>query len=105
MTYLGVLPGSVTDNDLNLQFLLMRVATTGFYIGPNVGVAIFTGSIDNSSLSVDSTTRFEAGAQTGYEVFLSDGFSVGPDVRWEHIFGSQTLQNQLKFTLQLAAHF
>jgi hypothetical protein len=91
-------------NDINLEMLFMRIGNSGFYIGPNVGLAIRTVSEDGVDGASTSFTDFEAGGSVGYEVFLSDGFSIGPDVRYEHIFGDSKL-NCLKFTLAGTIHF
>jgi hypothetical protein len=102
--------GSATAaiNDLNLQMLFMRVNNSGFYFGPNVGLAIITAS---NSVASDSTSKLEAGLGLGYEFFLSDGFSIGPDVRYEHLFigdnggSTSTAYNVLKFALAGNFHF
>ena len=100
------------DNNISLQMLFMRVANSGFYFGPSVGLDIIGGSIDIGSadqvpgetFSVDSRTYFEAGAQIGYDVYLGDTFSVGPEVRYQHLFGDAK-ENLIKFTLDGAFHF
>lgn len=91
-------------NDLNLQMLFMRLANSGFYFGPNVGLAIFSTSYDSGAPGY-SNSNFEVGASAGYEAYLTDSFSIGPDVRYEHVFGdSPTKLNALKFTLQGTIH-
>jgi hypothetical protein len=98
--------GSTTTayNDLNLQMLLMRIGNSGFYFGPNIGLSIISFSTDILGTSFSSsTTNFEAGAGAGYEVYFSDGFSIGPDVRYEYVFGNKI--SELKFTLAGAIHF
>ena len=89
-------------NDINVQMLFMRVGTTGFYFGPNIGLAINTLS-DGTTSTSDS--RFEAGAGFGYEFFMTDGFSIGPDVRYEHVFVPSIAYNTLKFDLAFNLHF
>ena len=101
-SYISGITGTL--NDLNLQMLLMRVGNSGFYFGPNIGLAISTISYDNFPALNGSTSKFEAGAGFGYEFFLSDGFSIGPDVRYEHIF-TDTANNIMKFTLAGNFHF
>jgi len=91
-------------HDLNAQLLLTRVGGSGFYVGPNAGIAIF--SVGATGLGVGastSTSYIEAGAQAGYDLFLSPSFSIGPDVRYEHIFTIEG--NVLKFALQAGLHF
>jgi hypothetical protein len=95
--------GDVTAslNDLNLQMLLMRVGNSGFYFGPNIGLAIATASLGAYSASA---SKFEAGAGFGYEFFASDSFSIGPDVRYEHIF-TDSASNAIRFALAGNFHF
>lgn len=96
--------GSLTAayNDLNVQMLMMRIANGGLYLGPNVGLAIT--SLSDSSGNSITQTDFEAGFGIGYEAYLSDSFSIGPDVRYEHIF-STFPANVIKFALAGSLHF
>jgi hypothetical protein len=95
-------------NDINLQMLFMRIANSGFYFGPNVGLSIVSGTDDIGGVSdaadLITQTRLEAGAEMGYEAYLSDSFAIGPDVRYDHIFGSDYI-NVLKFTMGGTLHF
>ena len=92
---------TAASNDLNLQLLLMRLNNGGLYFGPNLGLNIATLSYGSASLS---DSRFEIGAGFGYEFFMTDGFSIGPDVRYEHVFSSFA-NNVLKFALAGNFHF
>lgn len=85
-------------NDLNLAFLFSRVANSGFYGGPNIGLAVLAASYDNAFSPGQSFTNFELGAEMGYEYFLSDRFSMGPDLRYEHVFQSNHGENLIKAT-------
>ncbi len=99
------LPGlnlTTTYNDLNFQVLFMRVGNSGLYFGPNIGLAIFSTSTTIGGSS--SSSNFEAGAGIGYEAFLTDTFSVGPDVRYEHVFGTPSA-DYIKFALAGTFHF
>lgn len=89
-------------NDLNVQMLWMRISNSGLYLGPNVGLAIT--SLSDSFGNGISQSDFEAGFGIGYEAFLSDNFSIGPDVRYEHIFSSGSA-NVIKYTLAGTLHF
>jgi hypothetical protein len=98
-------------NDISLQMLFMRIANTGFYFGPSIGLDIAKGSYSSADPSSgisynasESDTYFAAGAQAGYDVYLTDTFSVGPEVRYEHIFGTAKT-NLIKFTLDGSFHF
>jgi hypothetical protein len=98
--------GHVTSaiNDINVQLLFMRIANSGFYFGPNLGIAINTVSFGNLPSANDTATKFEAGAGFGYEFFMTDGFSIGPDVRFEHVFTDAAF-NTLKFAIAANFHF
>ncbi|MBC7398251.1 MAG: hypothetical protein H7333_12485 [Bdellovibrionales bacterium] len=95
---------NVAYSDLNLQLLFMRVFNSGFYFGPNIGLAFASSSYDITSAYNASSSDFEAGLGLGYEVFLSDSFAIGPDVRYEHIFSTGGA-NYLKFALAGTFHF
>jgi hypothetical protein len=105
---LGLAP-SRSYHDLNLQALLTRIGETGFYLGPAGGLVIVPSSSIAYPGTSSSTSYFEAGAVGGYEYFFSRSFSIGPDVRFQHLFTSDVLStapaNVLKFTLQLGLHF
>ena len=90
-------------HDLNLQILLTRVGQSGFYFGPTGGIAIMPSNGSLYPATSSSMTYFEVGAVGGYDFFFSKSFSIGPDVRYQHIFTSDA--NVLKFALQLGLHF
>jgi hypothetical protein len=107
------LGGGVTEtaayNDLNLEMLFMRMGNSGFYIGPNIGMAILTDSADDgagNSVSV-SKTYLEVGVGLGYDAYLSDTFSIGPNFRYEHVFSGSAGNdgNVIKFAVSGSYHF
>jgi hypothetical protein len=90
-------------HDLNLQMLLTRVGQSGFYFGPTGGIAIVPANVSIYPSTSSATSYFEVGAVGGYDFFFSKSFTIGPDVRYQHIFTSDA--NVLKFALQLGLHF
>ena len=99
-----------SSNDLNFQFLFTRLGDSGFYFGPNVG--LFIRSITLGSDPSQSQTAFEAGVGFGWDTYLSNSFSVGPDFRYEHAFTTNSnaiFQNEspntMKATVSGSFHF
>jgi hypothetical protein len=90
-------------HDLNLQMLFTRVGQSGFYFGPTGGLALFPSNGSLAGTGSAANSYFEVGAVGGYDFFFSRSFSIGPDVRYQHIFTSDA--NILKFALQLGLHF
>ncbi|MBS1958752.1 MAG: hypothetical protein JST80_04695 [Bdellovibrionales bacterium] len=83
---------SASLNYLNAEFLFRRISNSGFYIGPQIGLAITSAS----------WSSFIAGAVLGYDMQISDGFSIGPDVKFDHFFavgGGNTITFGLDFLL------
>jgi hypothetical protein len=68
-------------NNLNLQLLATRILNSGFYIGPDLGILIQSGSIASS-------TDFSLGAEFGYEIFMTNSISISPELRYQHVFSS-----------------
>ena len=97
---------SYAYNDINAQMQWMRIGGSGFYFGPNVGLEILTrgdGSIGTTFIPGNTSNYFEAGAQLGYEAFVTDTFAVGPDVRYDYLFSPK--MSLIRFTLQGTFHF
>jgi hypothetical protein len=91
-------------HDLNVQALLTRLGGSGFYLGPNVGLAMFSGSVGFGGSGVNNfNSYFEFGAGVGYEIFVSPRFAIGPDLRFEHV--STIQRNALKFAVQGSFQF
>jgi len=90
-------------HDFNVQVLLARIGGGGLYAGPAAGIAIVPSTLNLYSTSPTPMSYFELGAVGGYELQVSDRFTVGPDIRFQHLFTSEV--NVLKFALQLGLHF
>ncbi len=84
--------------ELMVQALFRKVGNSGFYFGPQIGLAFI--SVGFSGLSA-STSEFEYGALLGYDYYFSDGFSLGPVVQLTHFTGN----TPLKFGLDFSFHF
>ena len=103
-TPFGVISVSSSYHDLNLQGLLTRVGGSGLYLGPNLGLAMFSNSNAFSPVGSSSmSSNFEFGVGAGYELFVSPSFAIGPDLRYEHIFTVE--RNAFKFALQGSFQF
>ncbi len=76
-------------NELLFQGLFREAWKTGFYFGPELGIAIMnvTQNIPNDQLS-GSSVVFEFGGLAGYEFFVGKSFSFGPEVQLVHVWGS-----------------
>ena len=68
---------------IDTQFLFKRLASSGFYLGPQAGLIVISGT--NGTYSATGAV-FSVGADLGYEIQLSDSFSIGPDFNFNHIF-------------------
>jgi hypothetical protein len=91
-------------HDLNVQALLTRIGGSGFYAGPNIGLAMFTGAAGFGGAGFSNmNSYFEFGFGAGYEIFVSQGFAIGPDLRYEEITTIQ--RSALKFGLQGSFQF
>ena len=108
----GAMAGAGTSmHDLNAQVLFTRIGNSGFYGGAIGGLVITSlGSLYATPGVSTSTTRFQIGADAGYDFFVSDSFSLGPEVRFEHLLPSSTTgvsttdSNFVKFFLTLSYH-
>ncbi len=98
-------------HDLNVQALLTRMGQTGFYFGPTLGFAIFPqqNQLGISPMNQNqATSLFQAGAVAGCEFFASKSLSIGPDVRFQHLFSNTPLisaANVVKIAVQLNLYF
>lgn len=93
------LGSSASVNQLMIQLLFRKVANSGFYFGPELGLAIV--SSDIVGLGSNSSTKFDIGALVGYDYYFSPSFSMGPEVHITH-FENNTI---LKFLLGVTFHF
>lgn len=91
---------SASLNWVNAQFLFRRIGNSGFYAGPQLGLAIASISAGGTSLS---DTAFSGGAAVGYDFQFSDSFSLGPDVQYDHSF--DTGNGVVTFGLAALFHF
>ncbi len=91
-------------HDLNVQVLMTRLGGSGFYLGPNIGLAMFTNNTGFGGGGVNNmSSYFEFGVGAGYEIFVSPSFAIGPDLRYEHI--STVQRDAIKFALQGSFQF
>jgi hypothetical protein len=91
-------------HDLNVQVLMTRLGGSGFYLGPNIGLAMFTNNAGFGGAGVNNmSSYFEFGIGAGYEIFVSPSFAIGPDLRYEHI--STVQRDAIKFALQGSFQF
>ncbi len=94
----GTDKASATLSELGAQMLFRKVGNTGFYFGPEIGLAILSLTVNADS---GSDSAFFYGAVTGYDYYLSNGFSMGPQVQITHFTGN----TPLKFSLDGTFHF
>lgn len=88
-----------TTHDILLQMLFRKVSNSGFYFGPEAGIAIA------SVLSINATA-FEVGGLAGYDFFVSDGFSLGAEAKYDYQFKSDFISmSRIKFLLSSTFHF
>lgn len=81
---------SSSNSELMLQALFRKVANSGFYFGPELGLMI-----------ASSTSKFDIGGLLGYDYYASNSFSFGPEVHLTSVSGS----SQFKFLLGGTFHF
>lgn len=94
---------SASINFIDAQFLFRRVSNSGFYFGPQLGLAILSYDLSAASLGSGSATSFSAGAVIGYDIQFSDSFSIGPDIQYNHLFNGDS--NLISFGLSALFHF
>ena len=88
---------SAAINEILVQFLFRKVANSGFYIGPELGVAILTASI--SGFGSGSATEFDFGGVMGYDYYFNPSFSMGPEVHINSINSNAIIKYLLGATL------
>ena len=103
---IGVSSSAYVDlNNIDLQVLFLNIAGTGIYAGPIAGVLIATDGLELSAQDLglasgvsgsQTSVYFTAGLAAGFDVAILDCLSVGPEVRYEHIFGD-VKGNDLRF--------
>ena len=81
-------PVTAAYTSILAQVLLRKIANTGFYIGPELGLSILTQS-DGVNPSV-SGNSFEIGGLVGYDFYLTPSFSFGPEIHFDG-YASTTL--------------
>jgi hypothetical protein len=86
---------------IDTQFLFKRLGSSGFYVGPQAGLLVLSGS--NGTYSATGSF-FSVGANLGYDIQLSDSFSIGPDLNYNHAFTGAGA-NLLSFMLAGTFHF
>ncbi len=84
-------------SELMLQTLFRKVGNTGFYFGPELGLLFLSASVGTLS---GSTSEFNFGVLLGYDYYLSDCFSMGPEFH----FTTSSPVSQIKFLLGGTLH-
>jgi hypothetical protein len=76
-----------SENDFYAQFLFTKVANSGFYFGPELGLSIRSSGVDGTSIS-GTASSFGFGALAGYDYYFNNGFSMGPELHLDHLSAS-----------------
>ena len=77
---------SASVTTIAAQLLVRKIANSGFYFGPEAGLAIMTSSGTFNGFSAsESNNAFNIGAVIGYDFYLNQNFSVGPEIHYDHI--------------------
>ena len=93
---------SASVNQFMVEFLFRKVANSGFYFGPELGLAIISVDVSTINLSgTGSSTQFDIGGLAGYDYYFSSSFSIGPEVHYTH-FDNNSI---MKFLLGGTFHF
>ena len=74
-----------------------KISNTGLYFNPEFGIGFVSGS--------GESTQFAAGGTLGYEYFVNDHFSIGPDINFVRLFHPTQGANFARFTISLTNHF
>lgn len=90
---------SATISELMIQPLFRKVANTGFYFGPEIGLLFASASISGATLG--STNRFNFGVLTGYDYYFTNSFSLGPEIHFTNV----SEFSQFKFLMGGTFHF
>lgn len=94
---------TIAGNSLLAQLLFRKVGNSGFYFGPEFGLDFISGS-DSTSPNVRVTgTPFMFGVDLGYDYYLSDGFSIGPDFHYQNISNYTLSSNSTTTTASVAS--
>ena len=112
---------SDTSNTLNVsvpytvilgQIAFRKIANSGFYFGGEAGLGLV--SLQQTLNGVTSSTTaniFVGGGFTGYEIFLTPSFSIGPEVHFDAMSGptynnvTYASTNVFKFLGNVSVHF
>jgi hypothetical protein len=101
-------------NDIMFEILFKKVGNSGFYFGPEAGIAIRGISLDGQSDS-STASSFAYGALAGFDAYLNSSFSIGPEFHIDHLSqstvtldsGSSAVPSlwNIKFLLSATFHF
>jgi hypothetical protein len=75
---------TAATNQVLVQMLFRKVGNTGFFFGPELGLSFLSLTATGSTVSVTGSA-FTFGLDVGYDYYVSDGFSFGPDVHWTNV--------------------
>ncbi len=94
------IPNSVSVTHIAVQFLFRKISNTGFYFGPEVGLGL-------SSANGISATGLVMGGTAGYEYFVTDKFSMGPELHFDSLGSNSVSQSSttLKVLYSASLHF
>ena len=89
---------SVNSFDIMLQMLIRKISNGGFYVGPELGLAFNSVSFSTTPALNETLTTFAVGAVAGYDFYLGDAFSVGPELKLDHHFKASGTNTALPAT-------
>jgi len=72
---------TLVDNQIMAQILFRKIGGSGFYIGPELGAEIITNTVLGIAYN---GTVFSFGGDMGYDLYLSQNISLGPDIRFDY---------------------
>jgi hypothetical protein len=78
---------SFSTNEILGQLIFRKVSNSGFYFGPELGLAFRTAP-DVDSGNSDTFDSFEAGLVGGYDYYFNSSFSFGPELHLDRIGNS-----------------
>ena len=79
------------------QFNFRKIANTGFYFGPELGLEIIS--------ATTSATVFAAGVNAGFEYLVNDSFSFGPDLHFDSHGSSSASASAIETKVFLSGTF
>jgi hypothetical protein len=92
--------------EVMMQFLLRKIANSGFYFGPEVGIMVLDSTISGfGATNSGSNTKFNLGGVVGYDFFFNPQFSIGPEIQYTHPLASNTSLSLVKFLINGTVHF